>query len=31
MDYLITKSIADHKTPAEIVGEMVRERIAAAV
>jgi hypothetical protein len=25
-DYLLTKAIADHKTPAEIIGEMVRER-----
>jgi hypothetical protein len=30
-DYLLTKAIADHKTPAEIIGEMVRERLAAAV
>ena len=29
-DYLLTKAIADHKTPAEIIGEMVRERLAAA-
>jgi hypothetical protein len=28
--YLTTKAIADHKTPAEIIGEMVRERIAAS-
>ena len=28
-DYLVTKAIADHKTPADIIGEMVRERIAA--
>jgi hypothetical protein len=28
-DYLKTKAIADHKTPADIIGEMVRERIAA--
>jgi len=27
----LTKSIATHKTPTELVGEMVRERIAAAV
>ncbi|GHV77486.1 hypothetical protein AGMMS49942_23070 [Spirochaetia bacterium] len=26
-DYLITKAIATHKTPSQIVGEMVRERI----
>jgi len=30
-DYLLTKSIATHKTPTELVGEMVRERIAASV
>jgi len=28
--YLTTKAIADHKTPADIIGEMVRERIAAS-
>jgi hypothetical protein len=28
-DWLLTKAIADHKTPADIIGEMVRERIAA--
>ena len=27
MDYLLTKSIADNKSPAQIIGEMVRERI----
>ena len=30
MNYLITKSEATHKTPAQIVGELVRERIAAS-
>ena len=30
-DYLITKALADHKTPDQIIGEMVRERIAAAI
>ncbi|GBU28684.1 hypothetical protein R84B8_02244 [Treponema sp. R8-4-B8] len=30
-DYLLTKAIADHKTPAQIISEMVRERLAAAV
>ena len=30
-DYLLTKAIADHKTPAEIINEMVRERLAAAI
>ena len=29
-DYLFTKAIADHKTPAEIISEMVQERIAMA-
>jgi len=28
-DYLLTRAIADHKTPADIISEMVRERIAA--
>ena len=28
--YLNTKAMADHKTPADIVSEMVRERIVAA-
>ncbi len=30
-DYLLTKAIADHKTPAQIINEMVREKLAAAV
>ena len=30
-EYLTTKAIADHKTPAEIISEMVREKIAAAI
>ena len=30
MDYLITKSMADHKAPADIIGEMIRERIAVS-
>jgi hypothetical protein len=30
-DYLITRSMATHQTPTEIIGEMVRERIAATV
>ena len=29
-DYLLTKAIADHKTPAEIIGEMVREKLVTA-
>ena len=28
-NYLNAKAMADHKTPAQIVGEMVQERIAA--
>ena len=27
-DYLFTKALADHKTPAEVISEMVREKIA---
>ena len=30
-DYLLTKAIADHKSPADIISEMVQERIAAAL
>ena len=30
-DYLLTRSIATHKTPTELVGEMIRERIAASI
>jgi len=30
-DYLFTKSRATHKTPTELVSEMVRERIAVGV
>jgi len=30
-DWLMTKAIATQKTPAEIIGEMVRERIAASM
>jgi hypothetical protein len=29
-DYLLTKAIATHKTPTEIIGELVREKIATA-
>jgi len=29
--YLMTKAIAAHKTPAEIINEMVQERIAASL
>jgi hypothetical protein len=29
MDYLWTKAEADHKSPAQIIGELVREKIAA--
>jgi hypothetical protein len=28
-DWLLTKAIATHKTPADIIGELVREKIAA--
>jgi hypothetical protein len=30
-DYLMTKALSDHKTPDQIINEMVRERIAAAI
>ncbi|MCL2761777.1 MAG: hypothetical protein FWD36_01030 [Treponema sp.] len=30
-DYLMTKAISDHKSPDQIINEMVRERIAAAM
>jgi len=29
-DYLFTKAIADHKTPAQIINEMIREKLAVA-
>jgi hypothetical protein len=28
-DYLLTRAIADHKTPADIISDMVQEKIAA--
>ena len=31
INYLMTKAMADHKSPAVIIDEMVQERIAAAV
>ena len=31
MNYLITKAEAPHKTPAQIVGEMVRKELKAAI
>jgi hypothetical protein len=30
-DYLFNKAIVSHKTPAEIIGEMVQKEIAAVV
>jgi len=30
-DYLLTKAIAAHKTPADIIGEMVQKELAAAL
>ncbi|GHT85143.1 hypothetical protein FACS1894137_09070 [Spirochaetia bacterium] len=30
-DYLTTKAIATHKTPAEIIGELVRKELKAVV
>ena len=29
-DYLFSKALADHKTPAEIISEMIQERLAIA-
>jgi hypothetical protein len=29
-DYLLTKAIAAHKTPADIIGDMIQREIAAA-
>ncbi|MCL2006720.1 MAG: hypothetical protein FWG77_01410 [Treponema sp.] len=31
INYLMTKASEAHKTPAQIIGEMVREKIAAVV
>ena len=30
-DWLMTKAIADHKTPAEVISDMVQKEIAAAL
>jgi len=30
-DYIMTRALATHQTPAQIIGEMVEERIAASV
>ena len=30
-DYLMTKALATHKTPADIIGEMVRRELKTAV
>jgi hypothetical protein len=30
-DYLLTRAAADHKSPAQIIDEMVLEKVAAAV
>jgi len=30
-DYLFSKAIADHKTPADIISDMVQERLTATV
>ena len=29
-DFLFTKAMSEHKTPTEIIGEMIRERIAVS-
>jgi hypothetical protein len=31
VNYLMTKAMADHKTPAQLVDELVRKEMAAAV
>jgi len=31
VNYIFTKATADHKTPAQIIDELVKERVAAAV
>jgi hypothetical protein len=30
-DYLLTKALATHKTPTEIIGELVRKELKAAI
>ena len=30
-DYILTRALATHQTPIQIIGELVEERIAAAV
>ena len=30
-NYLMTRALSDHKTPDQIISEMVQERIAAAI
>jgi hypothetical protein len=30
-NYLSSRAIADHKTPSEVIGEMVQDRIAASM
>ena len=30
-DYIMTRALATHQTPAQIIGELVEERIAASV
>jgi hypothetical protein len=30
-NYLLTKALADHKTPAEIISEMVQQQIATSM
>ena len=29
-DYLMTKALSEHKTPEQIIGEMIRERLASS-
>jgi len=30
-DYIMTRALASHQTPAQIIGDLVREKIAASV
>ena len=30
-DYILTRALATHQTPAQIIGELVEERLAASV
>jgi len=30
-DYIMTRALATHKTPAQIIGELVEEKVAASI